>query len=98
MAEKLWLCKHMVGTWRNRFAERRLDGLYDGPRRGAPREFCDDAIASTIRKMLETQFKGAAYWSLRQWPTRPVMSLQPCTALGVPSDCGPIARRLSSRN
>ena len=42
-----------------------MDGLYDEPRPGAPREIGDDEIATTIRKTLETLPKGATYWSLR---------------------------------
>src|SRR5829696_5821900 len=57
--------ENTVGKWRRRFAERRLDGLYDEPRPGAPREIGDDKIASTIRKTLETRPKGATLWSLR---------------------------------
>jgi hypothetical protein len=49
----------------NRFAESRMDGLYDEPRPGAPREIGDDEIATTIRKTLEMLPKGATHWSLR---------------------------------
>src|SRR6201994_1017880 len=42
-----------------------MDGLYDEPRPGAPREIGDDEIAATIRKTLETRPKGATHWSLR---------------------------------
>jgi transposase len=65
IATKLGVCTHTVGTWRNRFAENRMDGLYDDPRPGAPREIGDDEIAATIRKTLETRPKGATHWSLR---------------------------------
>jgi len=65
IASKLGICTHTVGTWRNRFAERGMDGLYDEPRPGAPREIGDDEIASTIRKTLETRPKGGTHWSLR---------------------------------
>ncbi len=54
-----------VSKWRRRFAERRLDGLYDEPRPGAPRRIGDDAIAETIRKTLEETPPGATHWSLR---------------------------------
>jgi transposase len=54
-----------VGTWRRRFAERRLDGLHDEPRPGAPRQITDDAIAETIRLTLETTPPNATHWSLR---------------------------------
>lgn len=65
IAEKLGVCAHTVGSWRNRFAEQRMDGLYDEPRPGAPRQIGDDEIATTIRKTLETRPKGATHWSLR---------------------------------
>jgi hypothetical protein len=42
-----------------------MDGLYDEPCPGAPRQFGDDEIAATIRKTLETRPKGATHWSLR---------------------------------
>ena len=64
-AEKVGVCKHTVGTWRNRFAERRMDGLCDEPRPGAPREIGDEEIAAVIRKTLQTRPKGATHWSLR---------------------------------
>lgn len=54
-----------VSKWRRRFAERRLDGLYDEPRPGAPRRIGDEAIAETIRKTLEETPPGAPHWSLR---------------------------------
>ena len=54
-----------VSKWRRRFAERRLDGLLDEPRPGAPRTIGDDEIAQTIRLTLETRPPGATHWSLR---------------------------------
>jgi transposase len=54
-----------VGKWRRRFAERRLDGLHDEPRPGAPRRIGDDAIAETIRRTLEETPRDATHWSLR---------------------------------
>src|SRR6516225_2010674 len=65
IAAKLDICAHTAGVWRMRFARDRLDGLYDEPRPGAPREIGDDEIAATIRKTLETPPKGATHWSLR---------------------------------
>jgi transposase len=65
IAAKVGVCAATAGTWRNRFAESRMDGLYDEPRPGAPREIGDDEIAATIRKTLETRPKGATHWSLR---------------------------------
>lgn len=54
-----------VGKWRRRFAERRVDGLYDEPRPGRPREIGDVEIAETIRLTLETTPRNATHWSLR---------------------------------
>ena len=57
IAAKVGVCAATVGTWRNRFAKRRIDRLYDEPRPGA-REIGDDEIAATIRKTLP---KGATH-------------------------------------
>ena len=63
IAAKVGVCAATAGTWRNRFAERRMEGLYDEPRPGAPREIGDDEIAATIRKTLGTPPIGATHWS-----------------------------------
>lgn len=65
IAAKLDVCAHTAGVWRNRFARVGMDGLYDEPRPGAPRQIGDDEIAATIRKTLETRPRGATHWSLR---------------------------------
>jgi transposase len=65
IAAKLDVGAHTVGVWRKRFASARMDGLYDEPRPGAPRQIGDDEIAATVRKTLETRPKGATHWSLR---------------------------------
>lgn len=65
VAAKVGVCAATAGTWRKRFFVQRMDGLYDEPRPGAPREIGDDEIAATIRKTLEAPPKGATHWSLR---------------------------------
>lgn len=57
--------QNTVGKWRRRFAERRIDGLHDEPRSGAPRQIGDEEIAETIRLTLETTPPDATHWSLR---------------------------------
>lgn len=54
-----------VGTWRRRFSEWRLDGLYDEPRPGAPRQTGDAAIAELARRTLEETPADSTHWSLR---------------------------------
>ena len=54
-----------VGKWRRRFAKCRIDGLYDEPRPGAPRQIGDDEVAEIIRQSLETPPRDATHWSLR---------------------------------
>src|SRR5262252_2576750 len=65
IAEVVGADQNTVGKWRRRFAERRVDGLYDEPRSGAPRQIGDNEIAETIRLTLETIPPAATYWSLR---------------------------------
>jgi transposase len=65
IADRLRVSRGTVGKWRERFARLRLDGLYDEPRPGAPRQIGDDEIADTIRRTLETRPPGATHWSLR---------------------------------
>lgn len=65
IAEVIGADENTVGKWRRRFAERRVAGLYDEPRPGAPRQIGDDEIAETIRLTLETTPPAATHWSLR---------------------------------
>src|SRR3954447_14517352 len=55
----------MVGKWRARFVERRLDGLVDEPRAGRPRTIDDAKVEEVIVRTLETEPKGATHWSTR---------------------------------
>ena len=54
-----------VGKWRHRFIERRLDGIYDEPRVGAPRTISDEDVEAVIVKTLETTPPGETHWSTR---------------------------------
>ena len=65
IAEKLDVSRRTVGLWRSRFAERRLAGLDDEPRPGAPRKIGDDKIAEVVTRTLETVPEDATHWSRR---------------------------------
>jgi transposase len=54
-----------VGKWRTRFIARRLEGLYDEPRVGAPRTVSDAAVEAVVVQTLETKPAGATHWSTR---------------------------------
>src|SRR4249920_159340 len=65
IAEEIGASRMTVMTWRKRFASRRLDGLDDEPRCGAPRKIGDDKIADVVTTTLETMPAAATHWSTR---------------------------------
>jgi len=65
IAAKLGLDRATVGKWRRRFVERRVDGLHDEPRSGAPRTIDDIRIEAVIVKTLESSPADATHWSSR---------------------------------
>jgi transposase len=65
VAKELKVIPHTVGKWRRRFLERRLDGLLDVPRPGAPRRIGDKDVERVVRKTLEERAKDATHWSTR---------------------------------
>lgn len=54
-----------VTKWRSRFVKRRLDGLLDEPRPGAPRKITDAQVNAVVTRTLETTPRGATHWSTR---------------------------------
>jgi transposase len=54
-----------VGKWRSRYVDKRLKGLSDEDRPGAPRTITDDKIEKLIVKTLEESPKDATHWSTR---------------------------------
>ena len=64
----------MVGKWRRRFVEHRLDGLSDDPRPGVPRTITDDQVEAVIVKTLEEKPDDATHWSTRSMATEVGMS------------------------
>jgi transposase len=65
VASRLRTTGQTVGKWRNRFVERRMEGLYDEPRVGGPRTITDEAVEEIIVRTLETTPKGQTHWSTR---------------------------------
>ena len=65
VVRRLRTTKSTVAKWRLRFIARRLEGLYDEPRVGAPRIVSDAAVEAVIVKTLETTPKGETHWSTR---------------------------------
>jgi transposase len=65
VASELKVSPGMVGKWRRRFVAKRLDGLLDEPRPGAPRKVSDADVERVLTLTLETTPRGATHWSTR---------------------------------
>lgn len=65
VAKRCHVIRTTVGKWRSRFLERRLDGLLDEPRPGAPRKLDDLRIERLITTTLEERPHQATHWSTR---------------------------------
>ncbi|GDY11070.1 hypothetical protein LBMAG52_45580 [Planctomycetia bacterium] len=59
------MSKPTVGKWRSRFVVRRLDGLLDELRPGAPRKISDADVERVVTQTLETKPAQATHWSTR---------------------------------
>jgi transposase len=65
VAKSCRVIRQTVGKWRSRFLERRLDGLLDEPRPGAPRKLDDARIEQLIASTLNERPREATHWSTR---------------------------------
>jgi transposase len=65
VAQQLGVARSTVIKWRSRFLARRLEGLVDEPRPGAPRKLTDERIEQVIVTTLETTPTDATHWSTR---------------------------------
>ena len=65
IAAHLHLTLPTVRKWRERFAARRLDGLTDDPRPGAPRTLTDEQVEAAVTRTLEATPRDATHWSTR---------------------------------
>src|SRR5438552_2036569 len=65
VARKVRASLGMVGKWRARFVQARLEALYDEPRPGAPRTVSDDQVEQIVIQTLESTPRGETHWSTR---------------------------------
>jgi transposase len=63
VANLLGVSRPTVGKWRSRFIERRLEGLVDEERSGAPRKITDDQVEDIVVATLEKTPRDATHWS-----------------------------------
>src|SRR6201988_20286 len=74
VTDQLGVTYQTVGKWRQRFLERRLAGLLDEPRSGAPRQVGDAQIERVVRMTLERAPADATHWSTRAMAKRSGLS------------------------
>ncbi len=65
VAARVAASANCVCTWRERFRGRRLPGLTDEPRPGAPRKATDDQLVDVIARTLEGPPAHATQWTTR---------------------------------
>jgi transposase len=70
VAGEIGVTRLTVGRWRQRFVTKRLDGLLDEPRPGAPRTVTDAAVERVVRLTLERTPPDATHWSTRAMAQR----------------------------
>ncbi len=65
VAEQIHVRIQTVCKWRQRFVDRRLDGLLNEPRPGTPRKVSDADAERVLTMTLESTPKDATHWSTR---------------------------------
>lgn len=66
IAQELSVNRKTVILWRNRFAEQRLDGLWEiAPGRGRKPTYGSDKIAAVVKATLQSKPRGMTHWSCR---------------------------------
>ncbi len=74
VARDVGVSRLTVGRWRRRFVLKRLNGLLDEPRPGAPRTITDEQVERVVRWTLETAPRDATHWSTRAMARRSGLS------------------------
>lgn len=65
VSERMRVWPQTVTKWRQRFIAKRLEGLADEPRPGAPRKILDSDIERLVTTTLESKPPDATQWSTR---------------------------------
>lgn len=81
VARRFDTTKATVGKWRQRFADRRISGLYDELRPGKPRTIDDERVAELIHTTLHSRPRGGAtHWSVRDLEAKAASLRAACNA------------------
>lgn len=70
VAKQLGVHEATVCKWRGRFVRKRLEGLWDEPRPGAPRKVSDATVERIVTITLESTPSDATHWSTRDLAKR----------------------------
>jgi transposase len=74
VAAQLGVSAQMVGKWRARFVEARLDGLVDDPRPGRPASITVEQVEDVVVATLESTPPNATHWSRAKMAERSGLS------------------------
>lgn len=74
IAAELQTTAHTVGKWRSRFVAKRIAGLLDEPRCGAPRKISDEKVEQVVTETLESTPRGRTHWATRGMAKRAGLS------------------------
>src|SRR5919112_5401633 len=74
VADDLGVSVQMVGKWRARFVEARLDGLADDPRPGRPSSITGEQVEDIVVATLESTPANATHWSRAKMAERTGLS------------------------
>jgi transposase len=74
VAMQLGITRYTVGKWRQRFVEKRINGLLDEPRPGIPRKIADEDVERVVTLTLESTPRNATHWSTRSMAKKTGMS------------------------
>jgi transposase len=74
VADELGVSAQMVGKWRARFVEARLDGLVDDPRPGRPSSITGEQVEDIVVATLESTPANATHWSRAKMAERTGLS------------------------